>query len=101
MPTDPALTLADILAAQQVIRGVGDGTPLVPSPFMAARTGHDFLLKLENTQPMGAFKLRGALNALAAVPLLMLVRNYDDHDRSDRYTARGKVHLRYHPAIRT
>ena len=25
---------------------------------------------------------------LAAVPLLMLVRNYDDHDRSDRYTAR-------------
>jgi len=25
---------------------------------------------------------------LAAVPLLMLIRNYDDHDRSDRYTAR-------------
>jgi hypothetical protein len=26
--------------------------------------------------------------ALAAVPLLMIVQNYDDHDRSDRYTAR-------------
>lgn len=25
---------------------------------------------------------------LAAVPLLMIIRNYDDHDRSDRYTAR-------------
>jgi hypothetical protein len=25
---------------------------------------------------------------LAAVPLLMIVQNYDDHDRSDRYTAR-------------
>jgi threonine dehydratase len=63
-----APTLADILAARQVIRGVADGTPLVPSPFMAARTGHDFLLKLEIAQPMGAFKLRGALNAMAALP---------------------------------
>ncbi len=25
---------------------------------------------------------------MAAVPLLMIMRNYDDHDRSDRYTAR-------------
>ena len=25
---------------------------------------------------------------MAAVPLLLLLRNYDDHDRSDRYTAR-------------
>jgi hypothetical protein len=25
---------------------------------------------------------------IAAVPLLMIIRNYDDHDRSDRYTAR-------------
>lgn len=68
MPTDPTLTLADILAARQVIRGLADSTPLVPSPFMAARTGHDFLLKLENTQPMGAFKLRGAVNAMSALP---------------------------------
>lgn len=25
---------------------------------------------------------------MAAVPILMIIRNYDDHDRSDRYTAR-------------
>jgi hypothetical protein len=25
---------------------------------------------------------------IAAIPLLMIIRNYDDHDRSDRYTAR-------------
>ena len=70
MPTDgvPVLVLADILAARQVIRGIADATPMVPSPFMAARTGHDFLLKLEIAQPMGAFKLRGALNAMAALP---------------------------------
>ena len=29
-----------------------------------------------------------ALVTLAAVPLLMIVQNYDDHDRSDRYTTR-------------
>jgi threonine dehydratase len=35
---------------------------------MSGRTGHDFLLKLENMQPIGAFKLRGALNAVMNVP---------------------------------
>jgi MFS family permease len=29
-----------------------------------------------------------SLAVMAAVPLLMILRNYDDHDRSDRYTAR-------------
>lgn len=61
------LSLADIHAAAKVIRGVADATPLVPSPFMSAQTGADFLLKLENMQPIGAFKIRGAMNAVAAL----------------------------------
>jgi threonine dehydratase len=60
--------MADIRAAAGVIRGQADNTPLIPSPYMSAQIGHDFLLKLEITQPMGAFKLRGALSALAALP---------------------------------
>ncbi|MDX1786353.1 MAG: hydroxyectoine utilization dehydratase EutB [Roseovarius sp.] len=60
-------TLADILAAARVITGVADHTPLVPSPFLTAHSGHEVLLKLENMQPIGAFKLRGALNAVAAL----------------------------------
>ena len=60
-------TLADILAAAKVIRGVADATPLVPSPFMSEKAGAEFLLKLENMQPIGAFKLRGAYNAVAGV----------------------------------
>jgi threonine dehydratase len=59
------VTLADIMVAARAIGGVADGTPLVPSPFMSARAGVEFLLKLENMQPIGAFKLRGALNAVA------------------------------------
>lgn len=61
-----ALTLADVLAAAAVIRGQADGTALVPSQIPGL--GQELLLKLETTQPMGAFKLRGALNALAALP---------------------------------
>jgi threonine dehydratase len=62
------VTLADILAARRVIRGVADATPFVPSPFMSAQAGCEFLMKLESMQPIGAFKLRGAMNALAALP---------------------------------
>jgi threonine dehydratase len=62
------LTLADILSAARAIAGLADATPLVPSPHMSRLTGQDFLLKLETCQPIGAFKLRGALNAIAALP---------------------------------
>lgn len=61
-------SLADILAARRVIRGVADATPFVPSPFMTRAAGHDFMLKLENMQPVGAFKLRGAVNAVMTLP---------------------------------
>jgi len=61
------MTLADILAARRRIAGVAVRTPLVPSPHMSRVAGNEFLLKLETTQPIGAFKLRGALNALAGI----------------------------------
>lgn len=66
MPTAP--TLADVLAAQQVIAGVADGTPQIYSPFLSHVAGYPFVLKLESLQPIGAFKLRGAVNALAHLP---------------------------------
>lgn len=62
------VTLAHILDAAANIRGMADATPLVPSPFMRRATGQDVLLKLEIAQPIGAFKLRGALNAVASLP---------------------------------
>jgi len=62
--TDRSVVLSDVLAARAVIRGVADGTPLVPSPFLSCIARGEVLLKLESMQPMGAFKLRGALNAV-------------------------------------
>jgi threonine dehydratase len=60
-------TLADILAARQRIAGTALQTPLVPSQYLTKAIGSDFLLKLEMTQPTGAFKLRGAANAVFAL----------------------------------
>lgn len=62
------MTLADILAARGRIAGVADRMPLVPSPFLSERTGREVLLKLESMQATGAFKLRGALNAISRLP---------------------------------
>lgn len=86
------VTLADIFAAAQVLRGVADGTPLVPSPFMSDATGHDFLLKLENMQPIGAFKLRGAVNAVAGVADAAGVTccSTGNHGRGVAYAARER-----------
>jgi threonine dehydratase len=53
----PLVTLDDIRAAAERIRGISVRTPLVQSSGVG--------LKCENFQPMGAFKLRGALNMLA------------------------------------
>jgi threonine dehydratase len=61
-------TLADILAARRAIAGAAVRTALIPSPHLGEAAGTEVLLKLESLQPTGAFKLRGALNAVARLP---------------------------------
>ncbi len=58
-------TLADVLAAKNAIRGIAIETPLIPSTALSAKAGAEVLLKLETMQPVGAFKIRGAANAMA------------------------------------
>ena len=84
--------LADVHAAAKVIAGVADATPLVPSPYMSDVAGHEFLLKLENMQPIGAFKLRGALNAVAGVREAAGVTccSTGNHGRGVAYAARER-----------
>lgn len=59
---------ADVLAAARRIEGIARRTPLERSHGLGERTGAEVFLKLENQQRTGAFKLRGAVNALAALP---------------------------------
>jgi threonine dehydratase len=57
-------TLAEIWAAQTRIRSYISHTPLRRSPVYSEQFGSDIFLKLENWQPTGSFKVRGAFNLL-------------------------------------
>ena len=56
-------SLADIHAARELIAGSALRTPLVR--LNAREAPADIYLKLENLQPIGSFKIRGAANAMA------------------------------------
>ncbi len=60
-------TLRDVFAAANAVEGLVRHTPLVPSAALARAAGGPVHLKLENLQVTGAFKARGATNALAAL----------------------------------
>lgn len=59
-------TLAQIRAARARIEGAAVRTPLVRLNVAGAPA--DIWLKLENLQPIGSFKIRGAANAMAQLP---------------------------------
>jgi threonine dehydratase len=65
--TDPP-TLADVFAARRAIAPLALRTPLIRADGLSAQAGAEVLLKLETLQPIGAFKIRGAANAVARLP---------------------------------
>lgn len=60
-----AVTWADIDAAAARLAGVAHRTPVMTSRTFDASTGAKAFFKCENFQRMGAFKFRGAYNALS------------------------------------
>lgn len=76
------VSVADIEAAAKRIRPLARVTPLLEVPWPGARAGRSsdrpasssLFLKCENLQPMGAFKIRGALNMVLQVPGDVLAR---------------------------
>ncbi|WP_245429088.1 hydroxyectoine utilization dehydratase EutB [Mesorhizobium sp. WSM3860] len=61
------VTLEQIRTARENIAGKVERTPAMLSQSLSDRTGHPVHLKLEHHQTTGAFKLRGASNAIAAL----------------------------------
>lgn len=57
----------DILRAAERIRGKAVRTPLLYSPLLSEEFSAEVYLKPENLQRMGAFKFRGAYNAVLAL----------------------------------
>src|SRR5215213_9335868 len=67
--TAPELTVgpSDVAAARGAVAEVARHTPVLPSLTLSERAGAEVVLKAENLQRTGSFKLRGALNKLAAL----------------------------------
>ena len=59
------IPLADVRAARERIAEAAVRTPLVR---LGADASAEIWLKLENLQPIGSFKIRGASNAMALIP---------------------------------
>jgi threonine dehydratase len=66
VPSQPLpVSYADVAAAAARIAGHAHRTPVLTSRTVNARTGAEVFFKCENFQRIGAFKFRGAYNALA------------------------------------
>ncbi|WP_329483776.1 pyridoxal-phosphate dependent enzyme [Kribbella sp. NBC_01484] len=59
------LSLTDVRAAADRIAGVAHRTPVLTSRTLDERVGAQVFLKAENLQRIGAFKFRGAFNAIS------------------------------------
>ncbi|WP_131739188.1 threonine ammonia-lyase [Actinomadura roseirufa] len=86
------VSLSEIERAAGRLAGITVRTPLVPFPDPAP--GTSLLVKPESLQPVGAFKLRGAYAAIAALPEErrergVVTHSSGNHARAVAYTARA------------
>lgn len=61
----PNVTFADIQAAAARLKGIAHHTPVMTSHTLDGQVGAQVYLKCENLQRVGAFKFRGAYNAIS------------------------------------
>jgi threonine dehydratase len=64
---DPVIGIDDVRAAAGRIEGLAHRTPVLTSRALDEATGASVFLKAENLQRVGAFKFRGACNAVASL----------------------------------
>ena len=61
------VSLADVEAARERLRGVIVATPILPGARLGEDVGGNIVVKAENTQRGGSFKLRGAYNKISGL----------------------------------
>lgn len=88
---EQAVTPDHIRAAADRIRGHVIETPLVRDEALSARLGQPVLMKCEYRQPTGAFKLRGATNALLSLGQVrgVVTASTGNHGRALAHAARA------------
>ncbi|WP_341527764.1 threo-3-hydroxy-L-aspartate ammonia-lyase [Nostoc sp. UHCC 0302] len=65
MPQHNSVAVTDVQAAQERLLGIAHRTPVLTSRIINERTHSQVFFKCENFQRTGAFKFRGAYNALS------------------------------------
>ena len=84
--------IEEIRAARERLAGVARVTPLYPSETLARLGDRPVLLKAENLQRTGAFKIRGAFNTIAQRILKAPVRwRFSAFRRTGRSPRRARV----------
>ena len=63
----PSVTLQDVQRARNAIAHLALRTPILPARSLGRLTGCELLLKAENLQRAGSFKVRGTANKIAAL----------------------------------
>jgi threonine dehydratase len=92
--TTLSVTIADIAAAQQRLAGVAHKTPVLTSRTVDRLVNSQVFFKCENFQRTGAFKFRGAYNALAQLSQeqkLKGVLTYSSGNHAQAITLAGKL----------
>lgn len=89
----PVPTLADVYQARSVIRHYLKPTPAIESPVLSERMGCQVVVKCENLQPIGAFKVRGGIYALSQLSKEerapgVVAASTGNHGQSIAYAAR-------------
>jgi len=87
------IRLNDVFSAQKRISDIITRTPLKPSLYLSKKTGKSVYLKLENMQPSGSFKLRGAANAILslskeAITKGIITMSAGNHGKAVAYVAK-------------
>src|SRR5690242_19094821 len=81
------LGIADIRAAAARIAPYVRRTPVLRCPELEAELGAELHFKCENFQEMGAFKLRGASNAVLSLPESTMQRGVATHSSGNHGAA--------------
>lgn len=86
-------TVSDILAARKVVQQYLQPTPTIRPPALSDELGCDVVLKCENMQPIGAFKIRGGVYLMSQLSdeersRGVVTASTGNHSQSVAYAAR-------------
>jgi threonine dehydratase len=86
------IAAGEVQAAARIVSSLARRTPLLSSRSLSERCGGQVVLKAENLQRTGSFKLRGAIHRIAHLenPTAVVAGSAGNHGQSLAYAARAR-----------